>query len=167
MSNYNNPSNSKKRELPEGFQPMSQGIKKLEVPERPGYHRRWFRGDASRIARAQRAGYTFVEPDEVELNNFDLGGDAKESGNTDLGSRVSVVSGDDLDATGQPGRMYLMECPMEYYEASRELIEDRNEGIAKALRGGHIGEGEDGETAVDVQKRYTKGKMPDLFTRKR
>lgn len=161
-----NPSNFKKRELPPGFQPMSAGVKKLEVPERPGYHRRWFRGDATRIAKAQRAGYTFVHPDDVDLNNFDLGGDAKESGNTDMGTRVSVISGDDLDATGQPGRMYLMECPMEYYEASRDIIEDRNEGIAAALRGGRVGAGEEGETASDVQKRYTKGSMPDLFTPK-
>lgn len=161
-----NPSEFKKRQLPPGFQPMSAGVKKLEVPQREGYHRRWFRGDPSRIAKALRAGYTFVDPEDVDVNNFDLGGDAKESGNTDLGTRVSVISGDDLDVTGQPGRLYLMECPMEYYEASRQIIEDRNDAVANALKGGRLGAGNEGETVTDIQQRYTKGKMPDLFTRK-
>lgn len=149
--------------LPKGFQPMSAGTKQLEVPEREGFHRRWFRGEPGRIAKAQRAGYTFVNPDDVELNNFDLGGDAKLSGNTDMGTRVSVISGDGLDSTGQPSRMYLMECPDEYYEASRDIIEERNENIAEALRGGKIGAGNDDETGIDVDNRYLKGKVPDLF----
>lgn len=157
----NNPAN--KPNLPKGFQPMSQGTQKLEVPSRDGYHRRWFRGDAGRIQKALRAGYTFVNPEDVELNNFDLGGDAKESGNTDMGSRVSVISGDGVDATGQPGRLYLMECPDEIYEYSRSLIDDRNDSIAEALRGGQIGAGNDGETSHDVNQRYVKGKVPDLF----
>lgn len=160
-----NPANEPERgALPKNFQPMSAGVRKLEVPERPGFHRRWIRSDAGRIAKAQRAGYRFVEADEVELTNFDLGGDAKESGNTDLGTRVSVISGDGADVTGQPGRLYLMECPIEYYEASREIIEERNESIAETLRGG--GERAAGESMKDAATRYTKGSMPDLFTPK-
>ena len=159
-----NPANSKDRgSLPKGYQPMSAGIKKLEVPEREGYHRRWFRGDAGRIARAQRAGYTFVHPDDVDINNTSLGDDTDLSGNTDMGTRVSVIAGDDLDRTGQPGRLYLMECPEELYEYSRDLIADRNEGVAEALRGGKIGAGQEGETSSDVGQRYVKGKTPDLF----
>ncbi len=152
--------------LPKGFQPMSAGVRKLEVPDRTGFHRRWIRSDAGRIAKAQRAGYRFVKSDEVELSNFDLGGDAKNSGNTDLGTNVSVISGDGADHTGQPGRLYLMECPLEYYEASRSIIEDRNESVAEALRGGNLGAGANGESMSDVSRRYTKGSMPDLFTPK-
>jgi hypothetical protein len=163
----NNPANEKDKSfLPPGYQPMSAGVKSLEVPAREGYHRRWFRSDPGRIARAQRAGYTFVDPEEVNLNNFDLGGDAKNSGNTDMGSRVSVISGDEADSTGQPARLYLMECPQELYEHGRSLIADRNEGVAEALRGGKIGAGGEGETSKDQDTRYTKGKMPDLFTPK-
>lgn len=157
----NNPAN--KPNLPKGYQPMSVGMKRLEVPTRDGYHRRWFRSDAGRIQRALRAGYQFVDPEDVELNNFDLGGDAKESGNSDMGSRVSVVSGDGIDATGQPGRLYLMECPNELYEYSRSVIDDRNESIAEALRGGQLGAGHDDETQSDRSQRYVKGKIPDLF----
>ena len=159
-----NPANLKeKANLPPGYQPMSAGTKKLETPPRDGYHRRWFRGDATRLAKAQRAGYTFVQPEDVDLNNFDLGGDAKTSGNTDMGTRVSVIAGDDLDPTGQPGRLYLMECPEELYEYSRSIIEDRNESVAEALRGGKLGLGHDGETRFDQDQRYVKGKVPDLF----
>lgn len=159
-----NPANEKpKSNIPSGFQPMSAGVKKLEAPEKEGFHRRWFRGEPGRIVRAQRAGYKFVNPEEVDLNNFDLGGDASNSGSTDLGTRVSVIAGDDLDIGGQPGRMYLMECPNELYEHSRSIIDDRNEGVAEALRGGKIGEGEAGETRQDSANRYVKGKVPDLF----
>ncbi len=167
VENKANPANAVERSvIPKDFQPMSAGVRKLEVPERPGFHRRWIRSDAGRIAKAQRAGYRFVDADAVDLNNFDLGGDAKESGNTDLGTRVSVISGDGADATGQPGRLYLMECPIEYYEASRSIIDDRNEAIAETLRGGNAGRGQNGESSYDAEKRYTKGSMPDLFTPK-
>lgn len=158
-----NPSNRVKGSLPKGYQPMSAGVEKLAVPEREGYHRRWFRGTPGRIGQAQRAGYTFVNTDDVDLNNFDLGGDASVSGNTDMGTRVSVISGEDAGPDGQPGRMYLMECPIELYEHSRELHQDRVDGIAEALRGGKIGEGHDGETRHDSNQRYLKGKVPDLF----
>lgn len=160
----NNPANLKEKyNLPKNFQPMSAGIPKLSVPEIDGYQLRWFRSDPGRIFRAQQAGYTFVNDDEVELNNFDLGGDAKNSGNTDMGTRVSVISGDEADSTGQPTRLYLMKCPNEVYEYSRKVLGDRNESIAEALRGGKIGAGHDGETREDQGHRYVKGKVPDLF----
>lgn len=152
-----------KYKLDPNFQPMSAGVPKLAVPEIEGFQLRWFRGDPGRIARAQLAGYTFVDQDEVHLNNFDLGGDAKANGNTDLGSRVSVISGDEADSTGQPARLYLMKVPNEVHEYSRGLLEDRNESIAEALRGGKIGAGHDGESRKDQETRYVKGEVPDLF----
>lgn len=162
-----NPANEVETSVfPKGFQPMSSITQKLEVPERPGYHRRWFRSDPGRIAKAQRAGFRFVSYDEASLVNFDLGGDAKNSGNTDLGTRVSIISGDGADATGQVGRLYLMECPMEFYEVSRKLVEDRNESVAEMLRGGQAGAGGAGESYNDVTKRYSRITMPDLFTPK-
>lgn len=163
-----NPANTvEKRELPANFQPMSAGVKRLEVPERAGYHRRWFRSDPGRIAKAQRAGYTFVDPRDVDLNNHDLGGDAKVSGNTDMGSSlVSVVSGEGLDQTGQPQRLYLMECPIEYYKASQKVLEERNDAVAEALKGNNM-QGSDDETMSDREKRYMKGQAPALFTKNR
>lgn len=158
-----NPANPKEKfVVPPGFQPMSAGVQKLAVPEKEGFHRRWFRGDLGRLMRAQRAGYTFVEAADVDLANFDLGGDAKNSGNTDLGTRVSVISGDEMGPDGQPQRLYLMQCPNELYQYSRNLLEDRNESVAEALRGGKIGAEQD-ERADDTSQRYVKGVVPDMF----
>lgn len=164
MSQNNNPANAD-LSVPADFQPMVSAVLRLEVPKKDGFHRHWFRGNPERIARAQKAGYRFVDAAEVHINNHDLGGDAKASGSTDLGTRVSVISGDDLDTTGQPGRLYLMECPNHLYEMGKRILDERNEGVAEALRGGKIGagQGETGETQVDVNNRYVKGKTPDLF----
>lgn len=164
-----NPANEvDKGGIPKGYTPMGAPTLKLEVPDRPGYHRRWIRGEAGRIQRALRAGYSFVAPDDVNVNNFDLGGDGSVSGNTDMGSsRVSVISGDKTDATGQPGRLYLMECPLHLYERSRSMHEERNDDIATALKGGTVGA--ENENEIDKDARYVDRKrtrMPNLFTRK-
>lgn len=139
-----NPANEKdKSVLPKNFRPMSAPVQALAVPEREGYHRRWFRGEPRRIAQAQQAGYTFVDPANVSVKNSDLGGDADASGNSDLGTRVSVIAGG-LDASGQAERLYLMEVPNELYEMSRKFVDDRNDSIARALKGG-FAEGDDAE----------------------
>ena len=164
MSDNNNPANELEVGLiPAGYQPMSQGVKKLDVPAKDEFHRRCFREDPSRIDRAQQAGYRFVSDEDVQVTNTDLGGDASRSGNSDLGSRVSVISGDNLERDGQPGRMYLMECPMHLYNMSRGLVDKRNESIADAITGGLLGAGNEGETRQDEHNRYVKGKVPDLF----
>lgn len=158
----NNPANEKQKVvIPPGYKPLGQAQKRLEVPERPGYHRRWIRGEFNRISRAQQAGYTFVDQSDVDVNNFDIGGDAKDSGNSDLGTRVSVTSGDDIGPHGQPGRMYLMEIPEELYEHGRSFLEERNDAIAEALRGGTSGSDE------EKDKRYVSKKEGlDFFNRK-
>jgi len=143
---------------------MTEGFMKLEVPERSGFHRHWFRGDVSRIERAKQAGYTHVLTNDVQVNNHDLGGDAKSSGNTDLGSQVSITSGGTTE-DGQPERMYLMECPDELFEYAQSILEARNESVAEALRGGTIGVQQ--EARGDAQHRYIKGSVPDLFNPRR
>ena len=166
MSDQPNPANVEEPfVIPADFQAMSLPKGRLAAPERPGWHRHWFRGSPDRLAQARKAYYQFVDPDSIGLNNFDLGGDASQSGNTDLGTRVSVVAGDDLDNSGQPSRLYLMECRQELFEESQRILAERNETIATALRGGQMGAGagETGETAYDAQQRYVKGKVPDLL----
>lgn len=152
--------------IPKDFRPMNSASLKLEVPIREGYHRHWFRGTAERIARAQQAGYRFVDPDDIgdAVYNSDLAGDVKSGGSTDLGSRVSVISGDDVDSNGQPGRLYLMEVPQELYDISQKVLDDRNESVAGALRGGMMGSEQD-VNRHDTNSRYlTKStKIPDLF----
>ncbi len=157
-----NPANAP--ELPKGYRPMSEGSMKLEVEERPGYHRHWFRGDAARIERAKQAGYTHVLVGDVRVNNQDLGGDANADGASDLGSLVSISSGG-ITEDGQPERMYLMECPDEIFEYAQGILAARNESVAEALRGGKIGS--EKESRGDAQHRYIKGTVPDLFNPRR
>lgn len=161
MSEQNNNPANEIAGIPSDYRPMNEASLKLEIPSKDGWHRHWFRGTADRIARAQQAGYRFVDRGEVNVNSFDLAGDGKD-GNTDLGTRVSVISGDDIDRSGQPGRLYLMECPKELFERSQKIVEERNDDVAAALRGNKI-TGGSGETAVDFDKRYMKGSTPSLF----
>lgn len=158
----NNPANIPG--VPDNYRPMTDGEQSLKVAERPGYHRHWFRGTPSRLARAQQAGYTFVKEEDVLVTNKDLGGDGSVSGSTDLGSRVSVVSGAVSD-DGQAERLYLMECPQELFEHAQKILAERNESVAEALRSGMIGSAR--ETSGDVKHRYVKGSVPDLFNPRR
>lgn len=156
--------------IPKDFRPMNSAVLRLEVPARDGYHRHWFRGTPERLGRAQQAGYRFVDAEDVgdSIYNSDLAGDAKSGGSTDLGTRVSVISGDDVDRSGQPGRLYLMEVPQELYEMSQKILEDRNESVAAALRGGMVGS-ENDTNRQDTNSRYlTKAtNTSDLFIPKR
>ncbi len=166
-----NPSAAKN--APRARIPLSVPQRKLEVPPIPGYYLRWFRGTPQRLAQAEQAGYVFVHPDEVKLNGVSVGGDASKSGNTDLGSRVSVIEGSETDGAGQAVRMYLMKQKMEHYLEDKKIIQDRNDSIADAMtanfRQGTIGGKDQGETTEDVSRRYVDPKrtrIPDLFRRK-
>lgn len=158
-----NPANAP-LELPKGYKPMSTGQLRLEVPEKLGWHRHWFRGTPGRLARAIQAGYRYVDAEDCDINNFDLAGDSTEGGSTDLGTRVSVVSGEGSDERGQATRMYLMECPDAIWQHAQKILGAEVDAVAEALRGGKIGAGKNGETQYDVSKRYLKeGKVPSLF----
>ena len=163
-----NPANAPEKRKREATRiPMSVPQLKLEVPEIPGFHLHWFLG--SNIHRAQRAGYTFVEDDEVDLVNMGLADDASRSGNTDLGSRVSAFAGGLVEGTPEPQRLYLMKLPQELRDEDVLALEAVNERIAAALRGGqnpsNVAGGPE-ETPQDRQRRYLKTGQ-DLFMKKR
>jgi hypothetical protein len=153
--------------------PLSVPQRKLEVPDIPGYYTRWFRGTPQRLAQAERAGFEFVTPDEIQLNNVSVGGDAKKDGNSDLGTRVSVVEGGEIDGVGQAVRMYLMKQKLEYYQQDAALSQKRNDSVADALTAayhqGSVGGPAPGERPEDQAARYVdkaRSKVPDLFRRK-
>ena len=154
--------------------PLTAPQRKLEVSEGalPGYHLRWIRGTTARLAQAQNAGFEFVLPEEVQLNNTLIGGDAQRTGGTGLDSRVSVVEGSEIEG-GQAVRMYLMKQKMEWYLEDKKLVQDRNDGVADALSSafqtGAVGGRAQGETAADAALRYvdaSRTRRPDLFRRK-
>jgi hypothetical protein len=162
-----NPANAK-LELPKGYKPMSSAQLRLEVPDKKGWHRHWFRGTPQRLQRAQQAGYRFVDSSEVDINNFDLAGDSNGTGSTDLGTRISVVSGDGNNNENQPTRLYLMECPEELYKYAQSILEKTVDSVAETLRGGKVGATGSGETSDDASKRYLKkGSETSLFQKRK
>lgn len=146
--------------------PMSVPLLRLQVPEIPGWHLHWFRGTPERIARALQGGYEYVTPEEVELNNLDIGGASAANGNADMGSRVSVISGEEVGRDSQPISMILMKIREELWREDQDALGERQEQIAEVIRGGKVGAGMQGEGARDVAQRYTRN-TDNLFTRKR
>lgn len=129
-----NPSIVADKQLPERTRiPMSLPIQKLAAPDIPGYHCHWMRGDKVRISQALRAGYEFVNPDEVDLNDFGLANGPEDSGNQDLGSRVSLMAGRGEDGQGE--RLYLMKLKEEFWLADQKAAGSRQEQVASQLRG--------------------------------
>jgi hypothetical protein len=138
--------------------PLSVPTLKLTVPEIPGYVCHWFRGSEGRIQQALAAGYTFVDRGTVELNQHGLANDFQKDGNSDLGNRVSVPSGDDSS------RMYLMKLPRELWEEDGKLLADKHEQIASQLRGD---QGLSLPAGFDRSNRYSRGESRNLFTPRR
>lgn len=160
--------------LPNGRTRIPLGTPQLsmQIPGLPGYYLRWIKGTPARLAQVQAAGYEFVFEGEVETHNVALGGDAKTDGNTDLGSKVSIVEGGEVDATGNATRMYLMKQKWEYRLEDMRIEEQKSQAMADALTSayqkGNIGGKVDGETSEDMAHRYVGGRtrVPELFRRK-
>lgn len=134
--------------------PMDLPELKLAVPDMPGYYLYWFLG--KNTGKAQRAGYTFVDHDEVEITNVGIADDRSVSGSTDMGSRISVSAG----ATGEEDeeRLYLMKLPIEWHQQDTAKKIANSESIAQQLRSGQLGS----EGDPDRNKRYMK-QGQDLF----
>ncbi len=118
-----------------GYISMSIPRQRLAAPDILGYHLHWFLGMPDHIQQAMQAGYTWVNDTEVNLSNFDLAGDGRPIGGTDLGTRVSTVAGGLYEGTMQPQRLYLMKIPLWLWEKHEEALAAINENIAAALRG--------------------------------
>jgi len=147
--------------------PMSVPVQKLEVADIPGYHLHWFLGTAERLTRAIDAGYEYVDERESLVNNVSLGGDSALSGSTDMGSRVSIVAGQEVGKDGQPVRLILMKIRQDWWEDDQKLIEARNTQVRDALMGGMLGA--ENDARGDTQHRYVdkaRTQIPDFFKRK-
>lgn len=148
--------------------PMTAPTRKLEVPDIPGYKMYWFRSEPGRLQRALRAGYEFVKPEEVDINNFDLAGNLDVPGHSDMGERVSVAAQDGVGENGQFLRLYLMKIKLEWWTEDQEKYEvEKIDPIVESLGAGNIGAGEGGETPGDVRNRYKKAaQLPAMFKKK-
>lgn len=158
-----NPANAPATRVTEATRvPMSLPQLRLEVPAIPGYHTHWFLG--KNVPRAIKAGYEFVSGEEAEVVNTGLANSREETGSTDMGSRISVFAGGTIEGTTEPERLYLMKLRQEWRDQDVKKLEEMNERIAAALRGGQTvpGASAPGETALDRSLRYIK-KGQDLF----
>jgi hypothetical protein len=135
--------------------PMSLPRMKLQVPERPGFKRRWIRGETARLEQALDGGYTFVERGAAELTQHIPSAATLSDGNTDLGSRISIAS-------GSGPRMYLMKIPEPFWEEDQQEVDKQHEAIAAQIRGdrGIQGEG-------DMSNRYAKPENRNIFKPRR
>lgn len=156
--------------------PMTAPMRKLEVSELPGFWLQWIRGTPERMQQARRAFFEHVYEHELDVNNHDIGGDAKTSGNTDMGTIVSTGDGSgEIGHDGQSIRLYLMKQRKEYHDEDMAINQSRNDSVVDSLtvnfRQGTVGVGAEGapsELPVDVQNRYVgqQTKLPTLFQRK-
>lgn len=168
LQQKNNPANPAGASLSEKRRiPMSVPVQRLQVDEIPGYHLHWMRNTPDRLAQAARAGYEFVGENEIYVNATGVGSSTEQGGNDDMGTRVSRISGDGIGNDGQPEMLILMKIREEWYQESVKILEERNDSIAAALRGGDLGmDGSHG----DPSNRYidkARTKIPDLFIPKR
>jgi len=130
--------------------PLSVPRTKMSVPDIPGYHCHWFNDLQGRIAQALQGGYQFVESSEVALNSFSFGTVNTETGNTDLGTRVSLVVGD--IGEGRPLRAYLMKIPQELFQEDQGEIQKISDNIDQQIHRGTVG----AEGGGDFSNRYVK-----------
>ncbi len=92
----------------------------LSASDQEGFKQRglvphWFNNKDGRIERAKAAGYTFVDPKYVTS----LGSGAIHRGNTDEGSKVSMIV-----SRGEPEiRAYLMEIKKKFYDEDQAAKE--------------------------------------------
>lgn len=115
--------------------PMTSARRKMETPPLPGYHLHWF--SESNVPLALDAGYEFVDKKEISLNQLGVGANHMMSGNTDLGTNVSIVGSLNIGENRGPERAYLMKLPEEY---RREDLAEMAEIAARPLRGIFKGE---------------------------
>lgn len=145
MSNKN-----KKQDLPRRKRvPLGTHHQKMSVPEEmiPDTHvARWFNDKDNRIQRAIDAGYEFVKPMEGKKI-----GDGERDGNTDIGTKVSKIVGE--NRSGDPMRAYLMMIRKEWYEEDQAKKMERVNAIDEAIGTPGFGAAKKG---LDKSKTYGK-----------
>jgi hypothetical protein len=150
MATPTNPANAAKPVLERKRVPMSVPTRRLEVPEIPGFHLHWFL--EGRIPRALAAGYELVKFDEVPINQRGVGTDTMISGNSDMGSNVSVIAG--MGENGKPENLVLMKLREEWWQEDRKIIDERNASIFTTIFKGERILGEEHDERADQGTRY-------------
>jgi hypothetical protein len=84
-----------------------------------------------------------------------------------MGSRVSVVAGNDTGEDGKEQRLYLMKIPLEFWEEDQAALEAKNEQIAATIRGGQDTSSNPNGSESRYIPEASRRNMANLFTPKR
>lgn len=114
---------------------------KLSKPKIEGFEARWFNDVDARIPDAVRAGYQFVDQ---QLNLLGVG--TALTGNTDIGTLVSRVTGKSED--GKPTRSYLMYIRKDWRDEDRAKKEEARKEVDRTIRRGKF------QTGSEPDKTY-------------
>lgn len=109
--------------------PMSVPQRKLQTPEIPGYRLYWFLD--RNVLQAQRAGYEFVDEQEVDLNQTNVGSSKDLTGNNDLGSRVKILNG--VSAGNSPEYLNLMKIKYEWFQEDQKALAQVNGNVLSSI----------------------------------
>jgi len=142
---------------------MSVPLRKLEVPDLPGWHLHWFL--EKNVPRAIQAAYEFVDFRELPINSTGIG-TSLEGGSADLGDRVRVLSG--VSELSHPEYLVLMKLREEYWLEDRRAIDERNAArMGSIFRGEKILDSDELKVSSDDQAlRYVKTALFNRPTRK-
>lgn len=145
--------------------PMSTAQRKMEVPAIDGYYLYWFKD--SNVESAMQAGYEFVARNEARLVNHAMAQDRSLSGNTDLGTRVSMIGSTTSEGGNGPERAYLMKLRQEWRDEDRAIIDNKNAVILQGIFKDEKIYGKEGTRSKDNLEYVGKAEsdMP-LFNRK-
>lgn len=109
--------------------PLGVPRRHLQVPERPGYVRRWVNDDGKgRLQAALIGDYTYVEDPSLRVG--------EDEGQSHADSRVSRIVGRTHE--GKPMRAYLMEIPRELYQADQASKQSALDEVDRAIRKGRL-----------------------------
>lgn len=144
---------------------MSAPRRRLQVPDLPGWHLHFFKEE--NVPAAVEAYYELVDRREVRMNQLNVAGESAGDGNTDMGSNVSVIGGQ--NAAGQPVRLILMKIKEEYWKEDQLALERRNVAVMQAIFGDEAQVGMGGVKAAIPDGNFVNSertKLTSLFNRK-
>jgi hypothetical protein len=130
------PERLRQPEMPPNREPFGDAELQLAFPARPGFRNYWFNDTPGRIARAKRAGYAHVIDPETQ-------------------EPVCRVV-DTVDGKGRNG--YLMEIPIEWYQADMGASAERLERRLNDIRNGRAGPGAEDNRYIPRQGITIKGR---------
>jgi hypothetical protein len=113
--------------------PMSTATRKMEVAAIDGHFLYW--AAEINLPAMLQAGYEFVDRTETQMVQVGLANDKSISGNTDLGTRVSMV-GSLSGPNGTMERAYLMKLRQEWRDEDRAIMHEQGIAPIKAIFAG-------------------------------